>query len=314
MRHSSTHKLPKVIVIVGATASGKTSVSLRLAKEFRGEITSADSRQIYKYMDIGTAKEPGEWRRNGLRKTFFVEDIPHHMIDFLDPGKTFTAAQFRDKALKYVKLAEKHGNTPMIVGGTGLYVSAIVDNYQIPRVTANKKMRDSFEEKSNEELTQILASMDPIAVKTIDTQNKRRLIRALEVCILTGQPFSAQQQKGHQLVDALVIGMDIPRETLYKRIDARVDRMFAQGLEAEVRALRKRKYAWKLPSMSGVGYRQFKPYLNGERTLEECKEAIKRDTRRYAKRQATWFRRDKKILWLSEYDDIRDAVATFLSA
>ena len=160
------HKnLPKVIVILGPTASGKTLTSLKLAKEFNGEIISADSRQIYQKMDIGTAKEAGEWRRNGLRKTFFVQDIPHHLIDFLNPGKTFTAAQFRDRALKYIKLANKHGRVPMIVGGTGLYISALVDNYQIPRVEANNKLRKSFEEKTTAELVKILTSLDPKAIE-----------------------------------------------------------------------------------------------------------------------------------------------------
>lgn len=311
--HKHKH-LPKVIVILGATASGKTATSLKLAKEINGEIVSADSRQIYKKMDIGTAKEKGEWRRNGLSMTYFVDDIPHHLIDFLDPGKTFTAAQFRDNALKYIKLASKHGRVPIIVGGTGLYIQALVDNYQIPRVEANKKLRKSFEEKTKEELLTLLESLDPNAAKTIDKNNKRRLIRAVEVCILTGKPFSEQQIKGEPLVNALQIGLDVERDVLIERIHKRVDQMMEEGLEKEVRSLVHKGYPWRLPSMSGVGYRQFKEYFDGSKSLEETIERLKRDTRQYARRQRTWFRRDKRIHWLKEYCEIKDLVQDFLAS
>src|SRR3989338_8053996 len=164
-------KLPKLIVLLGPTTSGKTEWGLRLAQEFRGEIISADSRQIYKKMDVGTAKPKGEWRRNGLRKTFFIEDIPHHNIDFLDPGKKFSAAEFRDRALKYIKIAYQGHRTPMIIGGTGLYIQSVVDNLHFPRVEPNYKLRKSFETKSVDELVELLRNMDPLALTMIDTKN-----------------------------------------------------------------------------------------------------------------------------------------------
>jgi len=235
------NKKPKLIVLLGPTACGKTSWSLRLAKKISGEIISADSRQIYKKMDIGTAKEPGEWRRAGLRRTFFIQDIPHHLIDFLDPGKRFTAAQFRDKALKYIKLSFKNGRQPMIVGGTGLYISAIVDNLRIPRVEPNNKLRESLEEKSVDELFKLLESLDKKSAESIDKNNKRRVIRALEVSILSGQPFSEQRMKGEELFNCLKIGIDLPREELYVRIEKRIEKMMKNKTELKYIEIMRKK-------------------------------------------------------------------------
>jgi len=306
------NKKPKLIVLLGPTACGKTSWSLRLAKKISGEIISADSRQIYKKMDIGTAKEPGEWRRAGLRRTFFIQDIPHHLIDFLDPGKRFTAAQFRDKALKYIKLSFKNGRQPMIVGGTGLYISAIVDNLRIPRVEPNNKLRESLEEKSVDELFKLLESLDKKSAESIDKNNKRRVIRALEVSILSGQPFSEQRLKGEELFNCLKIGIDLPREELYARIDRRVEEMMKNGLLEEVEKLRQQKYGWDLQSMSGINYRQFKDYFAGKKTFPETVELLKKDTKNYAKRQMTWFGRDKEIKWRQSYEEAEKLVKEFL--
>jgi len=310
------NKLPKLIVILGPTASGKTGTSLKLAKKYNGEIISADSRQIYKKMDIATAKVKGEWQWgfnwNGPRKTYHVEDIPHHLIDIIDPGKQFTAADFRDKSIKYAKMAERSGRIPMVVGGTGLYISALVDNLSIPRVEANKKLRESLEEKTNDELISLLESLDPKILETIDKKNKRRLIRALEVCIFTGEPFSEQRKKGEQIFDVLQIGIEVDREELHNRISNRVDQMMKDGLLDEVSALLKQKYGWQLPSMSGIGYKQFKPYVNGECTLEKSIEDLKRDTRRFARRQLTWFKKDKRIKWCKNYEEVEGEVGEFL--
>lgn len=305
-------QLPKIIVLVGPTASGKTSWSLQLAEKYKGEVISADSRQIYRKMTIGTAKVLGEWKWNGLRRTYMVGDIPHHLIDFLDPGKLFTVADFRDKAVKYIKLAVSNGNVPIIVGGTGLYVEALVDNFVIPKVTPNKKLRESLEQKTKEELITLLRQMDPETADKIDTNNKRRLIRALEVCIFTGEPFSQQRVKGEHLFTPLIIGVDVPRDILYNRIDTRVDEMMRQGLEKEVRALIRQKYSWDLPSMNGIGYKEFRDCLEGKATLEKAVSDLKRDTRRLAKKQLTWFRRDTRIKWVDSYEKAEALVKNFL--
>lgn len=306
-------KLPKLIVILGPTASGKTEWSLRIAKKINGEIISADSRQIYRKMDIGTAKVKGEWKRNGVRKTYFVDGIPHHLIDFLDPGKSFTAAEFRDKALKYAKLAYKNGRIPMIVGGTGLYIQSVVDNFTIPRVGPNKKLRKSLEEKSNVELFRLLKEIDPETADRIDAHNKRRLIRALEVCILTGEHFSKLRKKGDPLFDVLMIGPRVPKEVHLKRIDDRVEEMTREGLVQEIENLLKQKYSWDLPSMNGIGYRQMKDFFEKGESLEKAKEKLRRDTRKFAKRQMTWFKRDNRINWCDTYKEAEKLVEAFLA-
>jgi tRNA dimethylallyltransferase len=307
-----TKKLQKLIVIVGPTACGKTDWALRLAKKHKGDIISADSRQVYKKMDIGTAKEPGEWRRDGLRRTYYIDDIPHRLLDFLDPGKAFTVAEFRDQAIKYTKMAHNSGLLPIVTGGTGLYVHALTDNLQIPRVPPNKKLRISLEEKTNKELMIWLESLDPKTAESVDMNNTRRVIRALEVCILSGQPFSEQQIKGDPIFDILQIGIDVSREVLYDRINKRVEKMFDLGLLKEVEGLMKQKYSWDLPSMSGIGYSQFKDYFDNNVSLDEVKENLKRDTRRYSKRQLTWFKRDKRIRWCQNYDEAEKLIEDFL--
>ncbi|HLD31494.1 MAG TPA: tRNA (adenosine(37)-N6)-dimethylallyltransferase MiaA [Patescibacteria group bacterium] len=304
---------PKVVILLGPTASGKTDWSLRLAKKFNGEIISADSRQIYRKMDIGTAKELGEWRRKGLRRTYYISDIPHHLVDFLDPGKFFTVAEFCDQAGHIIRAADKAGHLPIVAGGTGLYIYALVNNLQIPRVSPNRKLRRSLEAKSNEELMKLLQSLDATTAASVDSANKRRIIRALEVCILSGVPFSSQQKKGEPIFSFLQIGIDVPREILYERINKRVDEMMKRGLLKEVEDLTKQKYDWSLPSMSGIGYRQFQKYFSKENSLDQVIEELKRDTRRYAKRQLTWFKRDQSIQWCQDYETAEKVVNDFLN-
>lgn len=305
-------QLQKLVVILGPTASGKTTWGLRAAKAFDGEIISADSRQIYKMMDIGTAKAAGEWKRVGLRKSYVVDGVIHHLIDFLNPGKTFTVAEFRDKAIKYAKLAHKNKRIPFLVGGTGLYISAVVDNFTIPRIPPHKKMRRSLEEKTNEQLMRLLEMLDPDAALAIDANNKRRIIRALEVTILSGEPFSKQKKKGEQLFDILEIGIDVPRDKLYARIDARVDAMMEEGLLDEIHMLLRKKYHWDLPSMKGIGYQEFRPYIAGTASLEEAVNSLKKNTHKFARRQLTWFRRDKRIKWCANYDEAEVLIKQFL--
>lgn len=308
----SVEALPKLIVILGPTAAGKTAWSLACAKEFGGEIISADSRQIYKKMDIGSGKAKGEWVSYHLKKHFEVEGIRHYLIDFLDPGKNFTVAEFHDKAVKYAAFIHKRQLVPFVVGGTGMYISSFIDNWHIPRIAPNKKLRLSLEEKSVPALMDLLKTLDPVAATQIDRQNKRRVIRALEVCILSGEPFSEQQQKGQPMYDVLQIGVEVPRDELYERIDKRVDAMMEEGLLEEVEALVKQRYGWGLQSMSGIGFRQFKPFFEGKKTLDAVIDECKRDTRHFARRQLTWFRRDERIVWCKTLKEARDRIAQFL--
>lgn len=304
--------LPKLVVILGPTASGKTGWGIEIAKKFDGDIISADSRQIYQRMTVGTAKPLGEWRWDGFGRSFFVQGIRHRLIDFLNPGKTFSAAEFRDQALKYTKIAQKDGRLPMVVGGTGLYISTLVDNFIIPRVAANPKLRHSLEEKNLPELVALLETMDPKSAAAIDRQNRRRVIRALEVCIMSGELFSEQRKMGVPLFDVLQIGIEVDREELRKRIETRIDYMIEHGLVQEIEGLLRQKYSWALTSMNGIGYRQFKGYFEGTETLESAIHQLKADSWQYARRQLTWFRRDKRIHWVKTITEAQLLVEDFL--
>lgn len=291
--------LQKLIVIVGPTASGKTDLAIAMAKKCNGEIISADSRQVYKKMTIGTAKPRGSWKLYEGKKRYVVDGVPHYAVDMIDPGKTFTMSDFKTLAEEAIADIAARGKVPMIVGGTGLYVWAVVDNLIIPPGAPNKKLRRGFENKSLPDLVDLLKRIDPEAAAFVDLKNKRRVLRALEVAITTGESFLKQRQLGPPLYATLQLGIAPEREVLVKRIEHRVDAQVQAGLLAEVMDLAK-KYTWDLPSMSGIGYREIGYYLRGEMTLTEALSLLKRDTRRYARRQMSWFKRDKRIAWLSQ--------------
>ena len=326
----------KLIVILGPTASGKTEMAIELAKKFNGEIVSADSRQIYKGMDIATAK-PSRTKNSKLKtknynlklktkknkKPFIVENIPHYLIDIINPNEDFSLAQYKKLAVEIIKDIQKRKKIPFLVGGTGLYISSIVDNFEIPKVKPDKSIRKKLEAKSAEYLFKKLKKLDSKAAENIGTSNKRKLVRALEVCLITKKTFSSQQGRGEPLFDFLQIGVKIPREKLYKKINQRVDRMIKMGLEKEVKSLMDKGYGLDLSSMSGLGYKQMIKYLKNksstfEKVLDEISfqkavESIKTETRHYAKRQITWFKRDKRIKWIGDYNEAEKFAEKFLS-
>ncbi len=309
-------QLPKIIVIVGPTASGKTGLGIALAKKFNGEVVSADSRQIYKKMDIGTALPKGEWKWRGLSRVYMVEGIPHFMMAVTDPGKELTLADYKERATGYINDMLKRGKLPIVVGGTGLYVWAIVDNLSIPKIAPNKKLRKSLEAKPLSELRTLLEKLDPATFAHIDIKNPRRVLRALEVVILTGESFVAQQRKMPPLYQALQIGIRWEPDVLAQRIAERVTNQFAEGFVDETKALVKQKYGWHLPSMTSIGYRHLHAYLDGTCTIQEAEAAIEAETRQYAKRQMTWFKRDERIHWIHG-DDVEAAqkiIAQFMDA
>ncbi len=305
--------LPKIIVVLGPTASGKTDLGIFLAKKFNGEIISADSRQVYKKMEIGTAKPKGEWQNSSAG--YLVSGVPHYMMDIVDPGKTFTLADYKKQSIFHIKDITKRGKLPIVVGGTGLYIWAIVDNLDIPKMPPKKKLRESFEQKTLSELVEMLKQIDPESALKIDLKNPRRVIRALEVYINTGESFFSQRAKSAPLFDVLQLGIQLPREDLYNRINQRCEDQIKAGLVVEVENLIKQRYGWGLSSMSGIGYRQIGYYLRGETKLEEAIEIFKRDTRRYAKKQMTWFKRDKRIKWLgaNSLKDVEKLINNFLT-
>ena len=303
------YKRPKLVALVGPTASGKSVLAIKLAKKFNGEIISADSRQIYEGMDIGTAKSyrTKNEKRKMKNNILIIEGIPHYMIDVVKPDKEFTLTHFKKETLKIIKDIQKRGKIPFLVGGTGLYVRAVTDNLEIPKVPPDKKLRKKLEkeiEQGTKKSYHKLLKLDPAAKKFIDPQNPRRIIRALEVCLKSEKSFSQLRKKGEEFFDVLEIGIKLPKEKLHKKINQRVDKMIKQGLIKETKEL-SQKYSWDLPSMSGIGYKQIGMHLRGEMDLKEAIELIKRDTRRYAKRQITWFKRDKRIKWITNYKEAK---------
>jgi tRNA dimethylallyltransferase len=276
---------PAIIFLIGPTGSGKTELSLCLAKKLGAEIISADSMQVYQGMNIGTAK-PSLAER---------EEVPHHLIDVVPPSKTLTLSEYKRKALRAIRDILKRGRVPIVVGGTGLYVRAIVENLEIPEVPPNPAYRDFLGKKGNAWILAQVEKLDPEYAKRIGP-NPRFATRALEVMKATGKPFSAQQGKGPQLFDALLLGLSPGASILKQRISKRVAKMFRAGLEKEARALAG-KYDEARPSMSGIGYRELWPYLRGDISLTEAKKNIIKNTEQYAKRQMTWWRGMKGIEW-----------------
>lgn len=299
--------LPKIIAVVGPTASGKTNLGIELAKKFNGEIINADSRQVYCGMNIATAKEMAEDERGG----YFVQGIPHHLIDIVNPDEEFTLAHYKKIAFETIDEILSRGKLPIVVGGTGLYVRAIVDNPDIPAVAPNLELRAELEKKSISELAELLIKLDPKTAEKIDMKNPRRMIRAIEVASVTGGSFLAQQTKSAPRYDALQIGLDVPREKLYEHINARVDEQMRRGMLEETKKLAE-KYSWDLPSMSGIGYKQLGYFLRGEISLSEAIEMIKHDTRQYAKRQMTWFKNDNRIDWVKSEEEAKRLASKFI--
>lgn len=282
-----------LVVVLGPTASGKTGLGIALAQRFGGEIVSADSRQIYRRMDIGTAKPTPADRAA----------VPHHLIDIVDPDQTFTLAEYQRAAYAAIDDIHARGGLPLLVGGTGQYLSAVAEGWGIPEVPPNPELRTELEayaaEHGAEALHARLQQHDPEAAARIDSRNMRRVVRALEVCLETGTPISALQRKAPPPYRLCQIGLTLPRQALHERINRRVSAMIDAGLADEVRALLEAGYTWDLPSMSGLGYAQWRPYFSGEQSLTATVDAIRQATRAFARRQMTWFKgHDTGILWL----------------
>ena len=281
-----------LLVIVGPTAVGKTALSLYLAERLEGEVVSADSRLFYRGMDIGTAKPTPEEQAR----------VPHHLIDIANPDETVGLAQFRQLAAAAIASIHDRGRLPLLVGGSGQYVRALVEGWSPPAVPPDLALRAELEEQARREGPQALhdrlAALDPESAARIDPRNVRRVVRALEVCLLTGTPFSAQRVRIPPPYRTLQVGLTMDRAALYARADARVEAMLAAGLLEEVRRLVEAGHGWDLPAMSGLGYAQFRPYFAGETTLEEVVTEIKRATHRFIRRQYNWFRlKDPRIRW-----------------
>ncbi len=289
----------KLAALVGPTAVGKTELSISLAQKLRGEIISCDSMQVYRGMNIGTAKAS----RAELSR------VPHHLIDIVDPDVAFTVADYQKLAQQEINHITERGNIPILVGGTGLYYQAVVDDFDFFPMESKDAIRSKWEqlyqEKGIEYIYEQALLVDREYALKIGLNDKKRLIRALEVYDLTGQAFSDFQTRNRLAYQLAAVGLFLARDQLYARIEGRVDQMIADGLVEEVAELREKGYDLSLNSMKALGYQQIFGYLEGWTTWTETLQEIKRETRRYAKRQYTWFNKDKRIQWINvaEYSD-----------
>ena len=296
-----------LIVLTGPTAAGKTHLSIALAQAVNGEIISADSMQVYKYMDIGSAKiRPEE-----------MQGVKHYLVDELLPEEEFHIVKFQQMAKAAMEEIYAKGKVPILVGGTGFYIQAITKDIDFTQADQEDGYRRELEqlaaEKGNDYLHTMLQEVDPVSAKEIHANNVKRVIRALEFYHQNQSPISAhnQEQKGHETPYNLAyFVLNVPRELLYKRIDDRIDEMLEEGLLEEVEQLKKRGCHRGMVSMQGLGYKEILAYLEGEYPLEEAVRVLKRDTRHFAKRQLTWFRREKETIWINkdEFDYNEDLI------
>ncbi|KWX87443.1 tRNA delta(2)-isopentenylpyrophosphate transferase [Paenibacillus riograndensis] len=291
----TTETRRRVLVLLGPTAVGKTRLSLELAEAYDAEIISGDSMQVYRGMDIGTAKiKPEE-----------MLGIPHHLIDIHDPQDAYSAAEFQEQGTKLIEEISRKGKLPFIVGGTGLYIESLCYGFRFSEAVADEAFRseqDAYAEAHGAEaLHARLAEVDPESAARLHPNDRRRIIRALEIHHQTKVSLSASHagQKKESPYELCLIGLTMDRKILYKRIEDRIDQMLADGLVAEVEGLLQRGYSRSLVSMQGLGYKEIAAYLAGEMTLDEAVTLLKRDTRRFAKRQLSWFRHMKEIQWIN---------------
>ena len=300
-------KKEPLIILTGPTAVGKTELSIALAKAVNGEIISADSMQVYRYMDIGTAKITKEE----------MQGVKHYLVDEIEPSDGFDVARFKTMAVDAIQKIRENGHIPVVVGGTGFYIQAITKDIDFTQAEQEDGYRQELEqlaaEKGNEYLHQMLLDVDPVSAGEIHANNVKRVIRALEFYHQNQSPISAhnQEQKEHETPYNLAyFVLNVPRELLYKRIDDRIDEMLKEGLLEEVQKLKDMGYHRGMVSMQGLGYKEILAYLDGEYPLEEAVRILKRDTRHFAKRQLTWFRREKDTIWMNkdEFDYNEDRI------
>jgi len=283
---------PSVVVILGPTAVGKTDLSLDIASRLKGEIVSVDSRLIYRGMDSGTAKPTLEQR----------QQVQHHMIDIADPDEDWSLARFRQVALEVIRDVHRHGHLPLLVGGTGQYITAILEGWNPPPKPSDATFRKELEsfaaKQGRAALHKRLEKVDPVTAKRIHENNLRRVIRALEIYHTTGIAPSELREKVPPAFRSLRVGLNLPRQILYERIDARIDEMIQSGFQAEVERLLEQGYAPELPSMSAIGYQQMARVISQESTIEEAVIEMRRLTRQFVRRQANWFKPDDpRIHW-----------------
>lgn len=291
--------MKKLLVIVGPTGTGKSGLALHLAKKYNGEIVSADSRQIYTGMDIGTGKEieNEHIKIQKFKNRWVVNETPIHLYDVISSDETFSVAQYQQCAYEAINEIISRGKTPFLVGGTGLYIRAVVEGMKIPKVAPDLKLRAELESRSLTSLVNELEKVDPETANSIDKLNPRRIIRALEIYRSSGEPFSKLKGKYKVQYNTLKIGLTSERKYLYERVDNQVEEWFEQGFIQEVKSLFAKGNRENLTSMTSIGYRQVGMYLHGRISLDEAEQRIKWERHNYIRAQFTWWRKEPNITW-----------------
>lgn len=299
MKNPAFHK-PKLVVILGPTATGKSELGVQLAKRFRGEVVSADSRQVYHGMDIGTGKV--------TKKE--MSGIPHHLLGVASPKRRFTAWQYQTLAYKAIEKILRQGKLPLLVGGSPFYIYAVADGWCFPRLKPDWALRKKLERETPQELFQLLKRRDPQRAKTIEAKNKRRLIRALEIASGLGQAAVLKKEPNF---DCLFLGLKQPKDKLKILINKRLSKRLRKGMIAEVRRLRESGLSWQRLEEFGLEYRWLARFLQKKITREEMRKNLQRDIERFARRQMSWFKRDKRINWVKSYREAETLLKAFLA-
>ncbi len=292
--------MQKLVVIVGPTSSGKTKLAVALVRKFNGEIVSADSRQVYKGMDLGTGKDLREYGR-----------VRYHLINIVNPRTNFTLAQYQKRAYRTIEDILRRRKLPILVGGTGLYVQAVVDGYVLPASPPNPKLRAQLAKLTLEQLHAKLKKLDLVTYRVIDKNNRRRLQRAIEICLTTRMPLSKQRAKNPPPYAVLMLGMAAPRVVLYKRIDTRLKARLRQGMVEEVMNLHKQGLSWKRLESFGLEYRFVSRFLREHSEYEKMVDELSHAIKGFSRRQMTWFKRDKRIKWIKNKKEAELIVQKF---
>jgi tRNA dimethylallyltransferase len=311
----------KLLIIVGPTSSGKSEMAVKLAKKFDGEIINADSRQVYKGMNLGTGKIKGKWITTQTRgrafKKYKYKNITHYLIDFVNPKRQYSAALFQRDAKKAIEDITKRGKLPILTGGTAHFIDTVVYNLQIPNVKPNLKLRSKLEKLSTQDLFATLKKRDPVRAKNIDKHNRRRLIRALEIIFTTGRavpPLSMRSGQAEVGYKALWIGINVPQTSLFKKIDERLKQRIKQGMINEIKRLHKQGLSYKRLESFGLEYRYISLYLQKKINYDVMIEQLAYDIKHYSKRQLTWWKRNKEIIWIKpEIKKTEKLIKPFLS-
>ena len=304
---------PKVVVILGPTSSGKSELAVELALNFNGEVVSADSRQVYRKLDISSSKVPGKWEWIGRKRFFVYKDVQHHMIDLVPLRKQYSAGQYRKKAKRAIQDILERERLPIVAGGTGFYIDALIHDLELPKVKPNSKLRKELENLSTDQLVHRLKALDPRRASEIDTRNRRRLVRAIEVVVLTNSQIEPlQHDHENDPYESLRIGLKPSDEELKRRISVVVESRVKNGVVEEVRRTHRRGIGWQRIYNLGLEYKFIADHINGKISLEEMAESMEKEYWHYIKRQMTWFKRDPDIIWIDDPEKASPIVQDFL--